>query len=225
MTSSIPPNKEDATGYPFEGSCERRSPKVASNTRFRPPGLRTRLFAICFGLVVQAVRTHAAAPIPGFLDTASQGGDLLPLLVEPSRSPASLDFDEIARRALARNWDDIVPKQRHEFVAVFRDLIERNYIKRVHGHPDYDLRFEREAVSNSVATVGATLEAEDHGKKVDVKLEYRLLHNGGHWWCSTSSPMIDGIYSREVVAWNGMALKKDRTVGAIPAFPRRTGRS
>jgi phospholipid transport system substrate-binding protein len=93
-----------------------------------------------------------------------------------------LDFDEIARRSLERHWDDIVPKQRHEFVAVLRDLMERNYIKRVHGHPDYNLRFEREAVSGSAATVGATLEAEDNGKKVNVKLEYRLLHNGGHWW-------------------------------------------
>jgi phospholipid transport system substrate-binding protein len=92
-----------------------------------------------------------------------------------------LDFDEIARRSLAQHWDKIAPRQRYEFVALLRDLIERNYIKRIQGHPNYDLRFEREDVSGSEAIVGATLGAEDNGRKFNVKVEYRLLYDGGHW--------------------------------------------
>jgi phospholipid transport system substrate-binding protein len=93
-----------------------------------------------------------------------------------------LDFDEIARRSLAHHWDDLSSRQRYEFVVLLRDLIERNYIKRAVGHPNYDLRFEREDVSGREAIVGSTLGGEHNGRRINVKLEYRLLYNGGRWW-------------------------------------------
>ena len=57
----------------------------------------------------------------------------------------------MAHRALARHWDGINPKQRTEFVGVLRDLIERNYVKQVHGQPNYDLHFSKEAITGSEA--------------------------------------------------------------------------
>jgi phospholipid transport system substrate-binding protein len=92
-----------------------------------------------------------------------------------------LDFEELAHRALARHWDAIEPKQRSEFVSVLRDLIERNYIKQVHGQPNYDLRFEKETLAGSEATVDATLDAASDGKKVKVAMEYKLLYKAGKW--------------------------------------------
>ncbi len=92
-----------------------------------------------------------------------------------------LDFDELARRALARHWDEIAPKQRTEFIGVLRDLIERNYIKQVHGQPNYDISFDKEAATGSEATVDATLDAMSNGKKVKVAMEYKLLYKGSHW--------------------------------------------
>lgn len=93
-----------------------------------------------------------------------------------------LDYEELARRSLARHWDGIVPKQRTKFVGVLRDLIERNYIKQVHGQPNYNLRFEKETINGSEATVQATLDSESNGKKVAVSMEYKLLYKGSHWW-------------------------------------------
>jgi phospholipid transport system substrate-binding protein len=92
-----------------------------------------------------------------------------------------LDFEELAHRSLARHWDGLTPKQRSEFVAVLRDLIERNYIKQVHGQPNYDLRFEKETVTGSEAMVVATLDSQSNGKKVSVDMEYKLLYKGSHW--------------------------------------------
>jgi phospholipid transport system substrate-binding protein len=92
-----------------------------------------------------------------------------------------LDFEELAHRALARHWDEISPKQRTEFVGVLRDLIERNYIKQVHGQPNYDLRFDKEAIDGSGATVNATLDTSNDGKKVQVEMEYKLLFKGTRW--------------------------------------------
>jgi phospholipid transport system substrate-binding protein len=92
-----------------------------------------------------------------------------------------LDFEELAHRALARHWDEINPKQRKEFVSVLRDLIERNYIKQVHGQPNYDLRFDKETINGSDATVEATLNTTNNGKKVVVAMEYKLLYKGNRW--------------------------------------------
>jgi phospholipid transport system substrate-binding protein len=92
-----------------------------------------------------------------------------------------LDFEELAHRALARHWEELSAKQRSEFVSVLRDLIERNYIRQVHGQPNYDLHFRKEAIADSEATVNATLEAANDGKKVSVEMEYKLLYKGSRW--------------------------------------------
>jgi phospholipid transport system substrate-binding protein len=92
-----------------------------------------------------------------------------------------LDFEELAHRALAKHWEGISPKQRTEFVGVLRDLIERNYIKQVHGQPNYDMHFEKEALAGSEATVNATLDAASNGKPVKVAMEYKMLYKGNRW--------------------------------------------
>jgi phospholipid transport system substrate-binding protein len=92
-----------------------------------------------------------------------------------------LDFDELARRSLARHWDGLSAKQRTEFTATLRDLIERSYIKQVHGSPNYDLVFEKETVDGKEADVTATLHTVTRGKKVDVAIEYKLLTKDGRW--------------------------------------------
>jgi phospholipid transport system substrate-binding protein len=93
-----------------------------------------------------------------------------------------LDFEELSRRALARHWDEITPKQRQDFVATLRDLVERNYIKQIHGQPDYDLKFDKETKQGNEGSVTATLmTTTSKGKKVDVAMEYKMMWKGGHW--------------------------------------------
>ena len=92
-----------------------------------------------------------------------------------------LDFEELSHRALARHWDGLSAKQREEFVATLRDLIERNYIRQVHGSPNYDLVFEKESVNGTDADVFATLHTVARGKKVDVVMEYKLLAKDNRW--------------------------------------------
>lgn len=92
-----------------------------------------------------------------------------------------LDFEELAHRALAKHWDGLDRKQRSEFVSVLKELIERNYIRQVHGQPNYDLRFTKEEIDGSQATVDATLEAVSKGKKVKVEMQYKLLYKGNRW--------------------------------------------
>jgi phospholipid transport system substrate-binding protein len=67
-----------------------------------------------------------------------------------------LDFEELARRALAKHWDGLTCQAAADFVKTLRELVERNYIKQLYGQPDYDLRLEREEKTANEATVFGT---------------------------------------------------------------------
>lgn len=93
-----------------------------------------------------------------------------------------LDYGELARRALSRHWDGLTPKQRDEFVSTLRELVERSYLKQIHGGgANYDIKYEKEQKNGGEASVNATLNTTSRGKKVKVALEYRLLWKDGHW--------------------------------------------
>ena len=92
-----------------------------------------------------------------------------------------LDFEDLVRRALAGHWDEINPEQRTEIVGVVRALTERNLSKRLYDQPNYDLRFIKETVTGSEATVDAILEVPYQGKRARVVMEWKLLYKRGSW--------------------------------------------
>jgi phospholipid transport system substrate-binding protein len=92
-----------------------------------------------------------------------------------------LDYGELARRSLARHWDTLTPKQRTEFTETLKQLVERSYLKQIHGSPNYNIKYEKEEKSGNEATVDATLHTTSRGKKVDIALEYKLLGKDGRW--------------------------------------------
>jgi phospholipid transport system substrate-binding protein len=92
-----------------------------------------------------------------------------------------LDFEELARRSLARHWDGLSPKQRADFVKTLRELVERNYVRQLYGQPDYNLKLENEEKDGNEATVTGTLFAKSKGKKVTMALEYKFLKKNNRW--------------------------------------------
>ncbi|HEY6475832.1 MAG TPA: ABC transporter substrate-binding protein [Polyangia bacterium] len=92
-----------------------------------------------------------------------------------------LDYQELAKRSLNKNWDKITPKQREEFVETLRQLVERSYLKQVHGGGNYNIKYDKEEKNGSEADVTATLNTVARGKKTKVALEYKLLWKDGHW--------------------------------------------
>jgi phospholipid transport system substrate-binding protein len=92
-----------------------------------------------------------------------------------------LDYQELARRSLAKHWDKLTPKQRDEFVETLRQLVERSYLKQVHGSPNYNIKYDKEEKNGTEADVTATLNTVTRGKKTKVALEYKMLWKEGHW--------------------------------------------
>jgi len=92
-----------------------------------------------------------------------------------------LDYGELARRSLARHWDTITAKQREDFVATLRELVERSYLKQVHGNASYNIKYEKETKDGNEANVTGVLNTIARGKKVKIALEYKMLWKGDHW--------------------------------------------
>jgi phospholipid transport system substrate-binding protein len=94
---------------------------------------------------------------------------------------AFLDYNELARRSLARHWDTLTPKQRAEFTETLRQLVERSYLRQVHGGPNYNIKYEKEEKTGNEAVVDATLHTMSRGKKVEIALQYKMLGKDGKW--------------------------------------------
>jgi phospholipid transport system substrate-binding protein len=92
-----------------------------------------------------------------------------------------LDYGELAHRSLARHWDTITAKQREDFVGTLRELVERSYLKQVHGNANYNIKYDKETKQDSEATVTGVLNTMARGKKVKIALEYKMLWRGDHW--------------------------------------------
>jgi len=92
-----------------------------------------------------------------------------------------LDYGELARRSLAKNWDKLTGKQRDEFVETLRQLVERSYLRQMHGSPNYNIKYEKEEKTGNEADVTATLNTISRGKKAKVELEYKMIWKEGRW--------------------------------------------
>ena len=92
-----------------------------------------------------------------------------------------LDYEELAKRSLSDQWGKLKPAQRTEFVQVFRDLIERNYVKQLRSNVDYEIEYKNEEVKGADAIVHSTVRAERKGRSAETTIDYKLTEKGGHW--------------------------------------------
>jgi len=88
------------------------------------------------------------------------------------------DFNEIARRALARHWQPLSTQQREEFVGLFADLLERSYISKIELYGGEKIVYSSERVDGDQATVATKIITKNG---TDVPIDYRMLKKGDRW--------------------------------------------
>ncbi len=88
------------------------------------------------------------------------------------------DFEETAKRALAKHWQSLGEKDRQEFVSVFSDLLERSYISKIQRYTGEKITYAGDSIDGDVATV-KTRFATKQGTEVPV--DYRMLKRGDRW--------------------------------------------
>jgi len=87
------------------------------------------------------------------------------------------NYQQMAVRALAKNWGPRSSEERAEFVNLFRKLLERSYANKIENFRDGEIRYKDEIIKGKYAMVKT--EVQQHGKYVS--LDYKLIKENGNW--------------------------------------------
>ncbi len=89
------------------------------------------------------------------------------------------DYNEIARRALARNWKQFTSAQRKEFTQVFSEFLKNTYLNRLkREYKDTKFTYEgQELISETKAKVKTKLER----KTLEAAVNYRMRYQNEKW--------------------------------------------
>lgn len=98
-----------------------------------------------------------------------------------------LDYEEMGKRTLGRQWQDLAPNQQNEFVELFQQFLSNSYESRFEEYSDEHVQYVGERQKGDFAEVRTLLVS----KKVHVPLDFRLLRKSGQWW--TYDLVVDGI--------------------------------
>ena len=120
-----------------------------------------------------------------------------------------LDYEELAKRSLGDEWGKLTPAQRNEFVQVFRDLIERNYVKQLRSNVDYQIDYKDEQVADSEATVHSVVKAQRKGRSAETTVDYKLSNKGGDRWAVYDVITDDVSLLRNYRSEFGRIIKRD----------------
>jgi len=88
------------------------------------------------------------------------------------------DWEEMARRSLARHWAQRTAEEKKEFVRLFAELLERTYMSKVEGYSGEKVRYERETIDGDYAVVKVKILTQ---KSKDIPVEYRLKKEENDW--------------------------------------------
>ncbi len=88
------------------------------------------------------------------------------------------DWEEIARRTLARHWAQRTPDERKEYAGLFRELMERTYLDKVDLYSGETVRYEGDKIEGDYAVVNVRVLTST---QKEIRMEYRVTKKGNQW--------------------------------------------
>lgn len=100
----------------------------------------------------------------------------------------NFNYEEMSMRALAVHWKKRTPAEKKEFVSLFRDLLERSYMKRIEAYTDENVVYAAESIDGDYAEVKTKIITE---RTVVIPINYRLLKSSSKW--KVYDVVIEGV--------------------------------
>jgi len=88
------------------------------------------------------------------------------------------DWDETGRQSLGTHWRQRTDAERRQFVALFREMLERTYISKIEQYSGEKISYLGDAVGGDVATVRTVMLTK---KEQQIPIEYRMIHRADRW--------------------------------------------
>ena len=99
------------------------------------------------------------------------------------------DFNETAKRSLARHWLQRTPGERKEFVDLFANLLERSYISKIELYNGERIAYLGETIDGDQATVRTKLLTK---QGTEIPVEYKMLRASSDRWL-VYDVVIEGV--------------------------------
>ncbi len=152
---------------------------------------RTIAVIACFCVLAGALPAFAGQPLETVRTAVNQ---VLQILTDPAlrgkdkveEKKAKLealadqmfDYTAMSRLTLGRNWRKLNPAQQKEFVSLYKQLLEKNYMDRILAYSNEKVVFEKQVMfTRTKAEVHSAIVRSD--KKIPIY--YRLRYTNGKW--------------------------------------------
>ena len=89
-----------------------------------------------------------------------------------------LDYDQLARRSLAKHWDEVDEAQRKEFSELLKQLVQRNYEKNIASIGEYDVQWLGEEPGTEGIVVHSSATSKAKPGEEPVTIDYRVRTEG-----------------------------------------------
>ncbi len=114
------------------------------------------------------------------------------------------DWEEMARRCLARHWGQRTQEERQEFVRLFKELLERVYMDKVEGYSWNKILYEGEQIDGDFAAIKVKVFTS---KDQTIQIEYRTRKKGTRWLIYDFSVEGVGLVNNYRTQFNEIILK------------------
>jgi len=98
-----------------------------------------------------------------------------------------VNYEEMGKRALGRQWKTLSAEERQEFVRLFRQFLSNSYEGKFQEYSGEKVRYLRERLKGNFAEVRTKLISS----KLEVPMDFRLLWQTGQWW--VYDIVVDGV--------------------------------
>ncbi|ADO72024.1 MlaC/ttg2D family ABC transporter substrate-binding protein [Stigmatella aurantiaca] len=135
-------------------------------------------------MIASLLTATLLAAAPGPLDVVKSGNaDVQKAASAPGATVEQLatvvekfvDFEELSKRALGKNWDTLNATQRKDFTETMKGLLRASYAQKAIGQAQADVKYGKETIEGDEATVDTTLTV----KKDQVPVGYKLYKAAG----------------------------------------------
>ena len=136
-----------------------------------PSGGAERFLKARHDTVLRLLRRPARTPT----ETQRRNGELTRALSD------LLDYDELAKRALATHWETRSERDRRQFVQLLKQLVERSYQHNLRSTLDYSVRYLGESADPGGVIVRTTARSRTNRRAPEVSIDYAMRRVGAGW--------------------------------------------
>ncbi len=97
------------------------------------------------------------------------------------------NYEEMAKRALAREWKKLSAEKKEEFVVLFQQFLTQSYAGNIDGYSGQQVEYLKERLKGDYAEVQTKVVSP----KSQIPLDYRLLKKDDKW--GVYDVIIDGV--------------------------------